>query len=63
MEMNKIKEQLTSRFEMKDLGEAKFILGIQINRDRPRRILNITQHEYLKKVIHQHGMSDIKKQT
>ena len=34
MEMNKIKEQLTSRFEMKDLGEAKFILGIEIVKER-----------------------------
>ena len=34
-----IKRFLSKKFEMKDLGEASFVLGIQIYLDRPRGIL------------------------
>ena len=33
-EINKLKKQLSNEFEMKDLGAAKQILGMQISRDR-----------------------------
>ena len=33
-EVNKLKAQLSSEFEMKDLGQAKKILGMEIRRDR-----------------------------
>ena len=45
---------------MKDLGEAQFILGIQIERDRANRILYLSQETYIKKVIERFGMSDCK---
>jgi len=32
--VNKLKAQLSSEFDMKDLGPAKKILGVEINRDR-----------------------------
>lgn len=41
----KLKSDLKSRFEMKDLGEAKYILGIQMERDREKRIIRLTQKE------------------
>ncbi|KAI3461519.1 hypothetical protein Pfo_018182, partial [Paulownia fortunei] len=34
MEIDKLKAQLNQEFEMKDLGKAKKILGIEISRDR-----------------------------
>ncbi|KAL0285078.1 UNVERIFIED_CONTAM: Retrovirus-related Pol polyprotein from transposon RE2 [Sesamum angustifolium] len=35
----------------KDLGEASYILGIKIIRDRSKRILGITQNSYVEKVL------------
>ena len=36
VEIDRLKVQLSKEFEMKDLGEAKKILGMEINRDRER---------------------------
>ena len=36
------KRHLSKQFEMKDLGEARFILGIKIHRDRANRKLTIS---------------------
>jgi hypothetical protein len=42
---------LSSNFDMKDLGEASFILGIKIHRDRRKRVLGLSQKAYLKNVL------------
>ena len=41
---------------MKDLGEGKKILGMEICRDRARGKVNLSQKQYLKKVLQQFGM-------
>ncbi|KAL0457809.1 UNVERIFIED_CONTAM: Copia protein [Sesamum latifolium] len=38
-----IKAWLSTQFSMKDMGEASYILGIKIYRDRSRRMLELTQ--------------------
>jgi hypothetical protein len=43
---------------MKDLGEAHYVLGIQIHRNRAERTLKISQQEYIKNVIERFGMSE-----
>jgi len=40
--VSNLKELLGSEFEMKDLGEAKKILGMEINRDRLKGTLSIS---------------------
>ncbi|GKC21018.1 retrovirus-related pol polyprotein from transposon TNT 1-94 [Tanacetum coccineum] len=50
-EIEKLKTQLKSEFEMKDLGEAKMILGMEIVRDRKLRKLCLTQKQYLRRVL------------
>lgn len=45
---------------MKDLGEAHYILGIQITRNRQARTLCISQEEYLKNVLDRFAMSECK---
>ncbi|GJT56509.1 retrovirus-related pol polyprotein from transposon TNT 1-94 [Tanacetum coccineum] len=50
-EIETLKTQLKSEFEMKDLGEAKMILGMEIVRDRKLRKLCLTQKQYLRKVL------------
>ena len=43
---------------MKDLGEAKKILGMEISRDRPRGKLCLNQKQYLKKVLQCFGVNE-----
>jgi hypothetical protein len=55
-----LKRDLSRLFAMKDLGEAHYVLGIQIDRDRTARTLSISQREYVQKVLHRFGMMDSK---
>ena len=49
--IDKLKLQLSSEFEMKDLREAKRILDIKIKRDRVKGKVSLTQKAYLQKVL------------
>ncbi|CAA7043752.1 unnamed protein product [Microthlaspi erraticum] len=55
-----LKKLLSSEFEMKDLGEAKKILGMEITRDRSKGILTVSQEGYLTKVLGNFGMDQNK---
>jgi hypothetical protein len=50
------KRFLSSNFDMKDLDEASFILGIEIHQDRRKRILGLSQKAYLEKVLNKFSM-------
>ena len=39
--LNDIKSWLSSNFEMKDMGDAVYILGVKISRDHLRRLLSL----------------------
>ena len=43
------KKFLSSNFDMKDLNEASFVLGIEIYRDRRKGVLGLSQKTYWKK--------------
>ena len=49
--LDSIKGYLNKSFSMKDLGEAAYILGIKIYRDRSRGLIGISQSTYLGKVL------------
>jgi hypothetical protein len=55
--LKELKRQLTAQFDMEDLGEASFILGIDIHRDRVRRTISIGQSAYVTSLLERHGMS------
>ena len=55
-DINDLKDALKSEFEMKDLGPAKRILGIDIFRDRKKGILFLSQADYVQKVLKTFGM-------
>ncbi|KAF3626835.1 putative ribonuclease H protein-like [Capsicum annuum] len=59
-EIHNLKSQLKSEFEMKDLGAAKKILGMEIRRNREARWLFLTQKKYLEKVLERFGMKEAK---
>ena len=46
-----IKAWLSSNFEMKDMGEVSYILGVKISRDRPRKVLSLSQETYIRKIL------------
>ena len=50
------KRFLTSKFEMKDLGEATYVLGIEIHRNRSKGILGLSQKTYIEKVLKKYNM-------
>ena len=56
--LKKLKAQLNKEFEMKDLGEVKKILGMEIIRDRKIGRLCLTQRTYLKKVLQHFGTNE-----
>lgn len=43
-------------FDMKDMGEAHYMLGIEISRDRKRNMLGLSQKNYINKVLSRFGM-------
>jgi hypothetical protein len=47
---------LSSHFDMKDLGEASYVLGIEIHRDRRNEVLGLSQKSYIEKVIKKFNM-------
>jgi len=55
-----MKNMLNERFEMKDLGEARVCLGLEITRDRNRRKLHLSQQAYIKTIVERFGMSHSK---
>ena len=52
------KNKISARFKIKDLGEVKQYLGMQINRDRQKGTLTIHMPTYVKEVLDQFNMSD-----
>ena len=46
---------------MKDLGDAAYILGIKIHRDRSKRVIGLSQSEYIDKILKKFSMHDSKK--
>ncbi|KAH9293237.1 hypothetical protein KI387_041559, partial [Taxus chinensis] len=59
-EIKVLKKQLSESFDMKDLGAARQILGMRITWDRKEWKLNLSQEEYIKKVLERFNMQDAK---
>jgi hypothetical protein len=59
-EIAKLKAQLSSEFEMKDLGAVKKILGMEITRERHSDKLYLSQKGYIEKVLRRFNMHDAK---
>lgn len=55
---NWVKEQLKKRFEMKDLGEASYCLGIKIERDRKIGSISLNQTQYVESMLRKYNMHD-----
>jgi hypothetical protein len=60
-ELNVVKNSLKNVFWIIELGEPAYILGIEIYRDRPKRLLCLSQSTYIDKMLKRFSMSDSKK--
>ena len=49
--LNSIKGYLNKSFSQKDLGEAAYILGIKIYRDRSRRLMILSKNAHLDMIL------------
>jgi hypothetical protein len=58
--IRKLKEELSKSFDMKDLGPAKQILGMQIVRDRKTKKLWLSQERYVERVLERFNMKEAK---
>lgn len=58
--MDEFKAQMSKRYEMKDLGELHFILGLQVKRDRSARTLHLSQQHYIETILERFNVSDLR---
>ena len=59
--LQNVKSWLGNCFSMKDLGEAAYILGIKIYRDRSKRLIGLSQSTYIDKVLNRFSMENSKR--
>lgn len=56
MKIEKLKAQLRSEYEMKNLGWLKKLLGMEIKRDKVKGIVCLFQKQYLQKLLSKFGI-------
>ena len=49
--LSETKKFLSNNFEMKDMGEAYYVIGIEIFRNRSQGLLGLSQKAYINKVL------------
>ena len=59
--MSLVKIWLSSQFDMKDLGESNYILGIKLSWDQKNRMLGLSQVGYIDKIRAKFSMQNSKK--
>nr|GEY77020.1 hypothetical protein [Tanacetum cinerariifolium] len=59
--LQSVKTYLGRCFAMKDLGEAAYILGIKIYRDRSRWLIGLCQSAYIEKILKRYCMENSKR--
>ncbi|KAJ9564284.1 hypothetical protein OSB04_000250 [Centaurea solstitialis] len=59
--LQSVKSWLSKCFQMKDLGEAAYILSIKIYRNRSRRLIGLSQSTYIDKILKKFRMDESKK--
>ena len=54
--LGETKEYLSKNFHMVDMGEANYVIGIEIFRDRSRGVLGLSQKGYIDRVLERFNM-------
>jgi Reverse transcriptase (RNA-dependent DNA polymerase) len=55
-----LKKEMSKSFDMKDMGQARQILGMQIIRDRKTKRLWLSQEKYIERVLERFNMQGAK---
>lgn len=58
--MGDLKAKLEAEYDMTDLGELHYCLGVEFARDRVARTITMSQARYLEEVLKRFGMEDCK---
>ena len=58
--LHETKRMLSKNFDMKDLGEASFVLGNEIHRNRSRGLLGLSQRAYVDRILERFNMQQCK---
>ena len=58
--MQQLKDDLSSHFKMKDLGELHYCLGISVNLDENTKTVHLNQSHYLLKILEKYGLTEAK---
>jgi hypothetical protein len=58
--MREVKSKFSQEFEITDLGEIHWLLGIEILRDRSTRTISLSQKSYIDSVLKRYGLEDAK---
>ena len=53
-----VRDELAKHFKLHDLGPTSYLLGVQIERDRSKHSLSLSQRQYIVDVLERFGMSD-----
>ena len=56
--LDEVKQFLSKHFDMKDMGEASYVIGIKLHRERSQGILGLSQKTYMNKVLERFWMKD-----
>ena len=58
--MLEVKAMLKKEYEMSDLGELHYCLGVEFKRNRAARTITMNQHKYLEEVLKRFNMEECK---
>nr|KYP49960.1 hypothetical protein KK1_028271 [Cajanus cajan] len=49
--LHDVKKYLSNNFEMKDIGETSYVIGMEIFHNRSQRVLGLSWKGYINKVL------------
>lgn len=58
--IDRVRDQLKTEFDIKELGEMKYCLGIEVTRNRSRKTISINQEAMIKRVSERFQVQDCK---
>jgi hypothetical protein len=58
--VDRFKAAISERFKMKDLGAARWILGVEIRRDMEKKTIELVQTSYIDRMLERFGMQGCK---